>query len=103
QNKQAFSENKKSCFPFSNNRMEKIKKLILTYCLFVAVINDIPFDQIPESCYVIGTAVLVFEVISMFPNINSQNGRAGTFGYIHQRVILVGRGANTQFIVFIHA
>jgi hypothetical protein len=43
-----------------------------------------------------GAAVLILQVISMFPHINTQDGCAFYFGHFHQRVVLVGSGGYFQ-------
>ena len=43
----------------------------LCVCKFVC--NNIPVDYFKPCCYVVWSSVLVVEVVSMFPNINSQN------------------------------
>lgn len=55
-----------------------------------------PIDHIPKSGDVIGPAVLVIEVVGMFPDIETEDGNAGTSGdgIAHLGIILIGGGAN---------
>src|SRR5258708_10510697 len=59
-----------------------------------------PVHHIPESSEILGAAILIFEIIRMFPNVHSQQGNAFHFGYIHQWVVLVGGRADLQLAVF---
>ena len=55
------------------------KKLCDTLCYFVVkrvrlqpFFYDIPVDDLPQFVYVVGTTVLIVEVVSMFPYVKSQ-------------------------------
>src|SRR5204863_8840789 len=54
--------------------------------------------DVPECFEIIGAAILIFEVIGMFPRVTTQNrnslGSADAFA--HQWIVLVGRRNNLQ-------
>src|SRR5579863_2499074 len=58
-----------------------------------------PVDYFPKGAKVIGAFVLVFEVVGVFPNVDTQDRGSFYFGYIHQGVVLVRGGADLQFAV----
>ena len=66
-------------------------------CLLRRVVtsgNRIPIDDIPKRGNVIRTAVLIIQVVSMLPDVESENRRAADScnRLAHQRAVLV-RGA----------
>src|SRR5450432_941533 len=73
---------------------------MVSLILFITIGYRRPIDQVPESAQVFGATVLVFEIISMFPYVDAQERGAFCLGDIHQRVVLVGRGADLQLPVF---
>src|SRR5512147_2791528 len=60
--------------------------------LFEFLCDDIPVDHVPPGSHIIGTAVLVVQIISMFPNIDAENGSHA----VGKRGILVGARDHTQ-------
>src|SRR3989338_10050752 len=70
--------------------------LFCLQCRFVQFGYSAPIDDVPERRDVIRTPVMIFQVVGMFPDIQSQNRRSPALGHIHDRIILVGRGANTK-------
>src|SRR5215469_7026451 len=59
----------------------------------------IPVDHFPEGPEIIGTFVLVFEIVGVFPNVDTQDWCTLDFGYIHQWVVLVGGRTDLQLAV----
>src|SRR5947209_18525216 len=51
-----------------------------------------PVDHVPPRRDVLGPAVLVLEVVGMFPDVEAEDRRAP----LHQRAVLVGGGFDTQ-------
>ena len=63
-----------------------------------AFADEIPVDDILEGFEVIGSAILVFEVIGVLPDIETEDGdSAGGVG-----AILIGEGFDGEFLVFIN-
>ena len=61
-----------------------------------AFADEVPVDDILEGFEVIGSAILVFEVIGVFPDIETEDGNsAGGVG-----AILIGEGFDGEFFVF---
>mmetsp|Transcript_4149 Transcript_4149/g.5400 ORF Transcript_4149/g.5400 Transcript_4149/m.5400 type:complete len:257 (-) Transcript_4149:13-783(-) len=53
--------------------------------------NLIPVHNIPPVRDIFGATVLILEVVSMFPNINAENGEHNLIGNsLHERIVLVG-------------
>ena len=42
--------------------------------LFKATFNHVPVDNVPQSGQVVNATVLVIQIVSVFPNVYSQNG-----------------------------
>src|SRR4051794_7372258 len=57
-----------------------------------------PINHIPESRDVIGAAVLVIQIVGVFPDVETQNWRAADAGrgLAHERAVLISRGTNRQ-------
>ncbi|MFM1943105.1 MAG: hypothetical protein RI897_2087 [Verrucomicrobiota bacterium] len=55
-----------------------------------------PVHHTPDGLEIVGTAVLVFEVVGMFPDIDAEDGGAFATGdgFTHEGVILVGGGSD---------
>ncbi len=64
-------------------------------------LGGVPVDDVPEGLHVVGAAVLVVEVIGVFPNVEGEDGRAFDAGncFTHERAVLVGGGADFKFAV----
>ncbi len=62
----------------------------------------VPVHYVPEGFDVVRAAVLEFQVVSVFPDVQADNREAGSAGngFAHQRGILVGGGDNGQFVTF---
>src|SRR5207302_8575250 len=58
--------------------------------------HSVPIDYVPPSLDVIGPAVLVIEIVSVLPNIETQHRRVP----LHQRAGLVWRGHRRQLAAF---
>src|SRR5690606_8981866 len=52
----------------------------------------IPVDDIPPVLNVLGALVLVFQVIRMFPHIQTKNRSSFDFCTAHKRIVLIWRG-----------
>ena len=63
-----------------------------TFGVLVSLADFVPIHHVPEGFEVFGAAILVFEVVSVFPNIATQNGNPRFF--VHERIILIGRRAD---------
>src|SRR5262249_25061812 len=59
--------------------------------------DGIPIHHVPPSLEVIGTTVLVFEIVGMLPHVDAKDRRVA----IHQRTILIWRRNNFEFSVLI--
>jgi hypothetical protein len=57
--------------------------------LRVSLTNGSPIDKAPKGRNVIWTAVLVIEVVRVFPHVEAQQRGAATIG-AHARIVLVG-------------
>ena len=68
---------------------------------FVVFGDFVPVHYIPESLEIIGAAILVFEIIGVFPNVAAEKRLAfsAADGLAHDRVVLVCRGNNLKFAV----
>lgn len=64
----------------------------------------VPVHHVPELFNVVRTAVLEFQVVSVFPHIQTQNREAGSArdSFAHQRGVLVSSRNHRQFIAFQH-
>ncbi len=63
-----------------------------------AFADEVPVDDILEGFEVIGSAILIFEVIGVLPDIETEDGdSAGGVG-----AILIGEGFDGEFFVFIN-
>jgi hypothetical protein len=62
--------------------------------LLVTGFNIPPVYNFPERIDIIGPFVLIFQIIGMLPDINSKNREPSKGFRIHQRVVLVGGGAD---------
>src|SRR6266478_508898 len=64
----------------------------------LVVLGDcVPVHHVPPSFDVVGPAVLVIEIISVFPNIHSEDRRVS----VHERAVLVRGGYNFKFSTFV--
>src|SRR6266853_3494302 len=63
----------------------------------VIVRDRVPIHHVPPSLEVIGTTVLVFEIVGVLPHVDAQDRRVA----IHQRTILVWRRNNFELSVLI--
>jgi len=73
--KQNFGQkNWQNGFHFANLKNEK--NYLLSFTCSKTSCYGVPIDQIPKSGYVVGTAILVMQIISVFPNVQTQNRRA---------------------------
>lgn len=61
--------------------------------------NLIPVDHIPKRGNVVRSSVLVVQVVSMFPNIQSKNWKTFDFSNVHQGIVLVGCRTHNQLSV----
>src|ERR1043166_1788002 len=59
--------------------------------------HRVPIHHVPPRLDVIGAAVLVLEIIGMFPNIESMNGRVT----LHERAVLVRRGDHFELAALV--
>ena len=66
--------------------------------LFVTIRDSFPVDNIPPVRDIFGTAILIFQIISMFPHVDSENGRHP----IRKRSILIRSRKNGQAITFLN-
>lgn len=70
----------------------------------VIFLDSVPVNNVPDSFEVIGATVLVEEVIGVLPDVHTEDGGAGAFcDAFHERVILVGSGADAQGFVVVDA
>ena len=60
-----------------------------------------PVDDIPDGFEVFGPAILVFEIIGVFPDVHAEDGFAfgPANGFAHERVVLVGGGNDLEFVI----
>jgi hypothetical protein len=61
----------------------------------------VPVHHVPKVAYVFRSAVLIFEVVGVFPYIESQNGEhdfVGSTIALHERIVLVGRTDQLEFV-----
>lgn len=70
--------------------------LTVLFCRSVTFVHFIPVDYIPESGDVVRTFVLVVQVVSVLPYIQTQN-RSQTF---EERAVLVRCASDGQFTIF---
>src|SRR5699024_8852320 len=68
---------------------------IILFSLFIIFINLLPINNIPYSFDVFLTSVLVFQLISMLPNIQSEKW----FFPFHNWIILVWSTHNINFAI----
>src|SRR5579872_4316056 len=63
-----------------------------------------PIYDVPKRLEILSAAVLVFQVVGMFPNVGTENGPAFHPGnrLAHDRIVLVGRGDDFQLAVVHH-
>src|SRR5262245_44150674 len=67
--------------------------LLRFHLLGVTFGDEVPIDDIEPGGDVFGTAILIFEVIGVLPDIQAEQGLKA----VAQRSILVGSGLNAQF------
>ncbi len=62
----------------------------------------VPVDQVPEGGDVVRSAILILEVVGVFPDVKTEQRRAANSGdgFAHQRAILVGGGTDGQLAAF---
>ena len=65
----------------------------------------VPVHDLPPGVEVVGTFVLVVEVVGVFPYVAAEDGRALDGGGVHQWVVLVRGAGDGEFAVFagVHA
>ena len=68
-----------------------------TFGVLVSFADFVPIHHVPEGFEVFGAAILVFEVVSVFPNVATQNRNPRFF--VHERIILIGRRTDFQLAV----
>src|SRR5438876_8794895 len=71
--------------------------LLTTAGTCVATGNLIPVDHVPPGIEVLGTAVLVLEIVGVFPDIIAHDREQS----IRQRAVLVSRGHNREFAALV--
>src|SRR6266702_648597 len=59
--------------------------------------HRVPVDHVPPGLDVIGPAVLVIEIVSVFPNIETEDRRVP----VHQRAVLVRSGDHFYLAAFV--
>mmetsp|Transcript_25560 Transcript_25560/g.71440 ORF Transcript_25560/g.71440 Transcript_25560/m.71440 type:complete len:306 (+) Transcript_25560:325-1242(+) len=66
------------------------------------LVDLVPVDNVPPVGHVLWSAVLVFEVVGMLPNVNSQNWEHDLVGNaLHQGVVLVGCGNDLELVALL--
>ena len=66
---------------------------------FVAMIDLTPVHHIPKRGDVVGPAILVFQIVGVFPNVETQHRHVA----MHDRAVLVGGAFDQELFVFIEA
>src|SRR5882724_1603201 len=61
--------------------------------LFELLIRFVPIHQIPPSGDVFRAAILILEIVSVFPDVQTQDG----FLAVHERAVLIRGGQNLEF------
>src|SRR5207249_11830889 len=64
---------------------------------FVILRYFVPIHHVPPGFDVIGTTVLIVQIISMFPNVDAEDRRVA----IHQRAILIWRRNHFEFAALV--
>src|SRR5690606_5795071 len=82
---------------FSVKRGQRQAIRISLFVIGVVFGYFIPIDDIEESRDIVGSSVLVIEIIGVFPHINSQDRSPLAFGYGHQGIVLIGGRAYAHF------
>ena len=60
------------------------------------ILSDLrPVDDVPPSLKIFRPAILVFQVVGVFPNVQTEEGLAA----VHDGVVLIGRGFDGEFAV----
>ncbi len=80
---------------FSASRYENlciIRAMLKRLSGVKSLFGCLPVDDIPPSVDVVGSTVLVVEIVSMFPDIQTNDGDLS----FHQRAILIGCGHDLQ-------
>ena len=75
--------------PLSNIALSPLGWKWLRSCL-KTLSNFFPVDHRPKSREIISPAVLILQVIGVFPNINPKNWCSFYLGNIHQWIVLIG-------------
>src|SRR5260370_10153681 len=75
-------ENQELASSFGENQVT-----LATAALLVATSNLIPVDHVPPGREIVGSAILVLQVVGVFPHVIAHHGIQTT----HQGAILVGR------------
>lgn len=55
-----------------------------------------PVDDVPDGVEIIGAAVLIFQIIRVFPNVYTKDGGLS----FRQRIVLIGGAGDGEFAVF---
>lgn len=64
--------------------------------LRITVADEIPVEEIPDSGGMLGSAVLIFQVVGMFPDVDGEQ----RFSAVGERAILVGGALNEEGAIF---
>src|SRR5690606_25257096 len=82
-----------------SRRESEMRKLFLNACsavgLGVELIDKLPVDHVPQSADIVGSLVLILQIISVLPNIDARQ-RDHAHRY---RIILIGRADDLEFSV----
>lgn len=78
------------------NRDALAERLFLRLC--ESFRDFVPTDDIPPRVHVVGSFVLILQVVRVFPNINTHERRVA----VHDGRVLIGRTDNGQFAIGTH-
>src|SRR6267143_3056479 len=80
--------------------------LIVRGCRFLSFAGEkfgyfVPIDNIPEGSEVFGPAVLILQIIRVFPHVDAEDRNSLHIGEVHHWIILIGRGSDCKLSVLL--
>ena len=75
--------------------------MLFAHCGEVVFLGGIPVHDIPKRGDIVGTAVLVEEIVGVLPDVDHEDSAAldASNGFAHQRAVLVGRRRDRELFI----
>ena len=76
----------------------------LSFRGIIACGNRVPVNDVEKSLYIVGTAILIVQIIRMLPDIQPENWSSDAIDEAgHSRIVLIGRRADAKLPTAINA